>query len=264
MLELTNLHKTFAAGTPNEKKALKGLSLSLDAGDFVTVIGSNGAGKSTMFNAIAGTFITDEGKIVIDGEDMTFKPDTYRAKCIGRIFQDPMKGSAPSLSIEQNLSIPYSSTKKGIFHRAISKKDREYFREVLSKLDMGLEDRMNVPIGTLSGGQRQAVTLLMATILTPKILLLDEHTAALDPLTAEKVLAITKEIVETKKITTLMITHNIASAIELGNRTILLDDGKIVLDLKGDERKNLTVDSLLKMYREVKGKSFDNDRMLLS
>ena len=264
MLELTNLHKTFAAGTPNEKKALKGLSLSLDAGDFVMVIGSNGAGKSTMFNAIAGTFITDEGKIVIDGEDMTFKPDTYRAKCIGRIFQDPMKGSAPSLSIEQNLAIPYSSTKKGIFHRAISKKDREYFREVLSKLDMGLEDRMNVPIGTLSGGQRQAVTLLMATILTPKILLLDEHTAALDPLTAEKVLAITKEIVETKKITTLMITHNIASAIELGNRTILLDDGKIVLDLKGDERKNLTVDSLLKMYREVKGKSFDNDRMLLS
>ena len=263
MLRINNIHKTFETGTPNEKKVLKGLSLHLAPGDFATIIGSNGEGKSTLFNAIAGTFITDEGQIVIDGEDMTFKPETYRAKVIGRIFQDPMKGTAPSMTIEQNLAIAYSSMKKGL-RPAITRKDREVFREALARLDMGLEDRMKTKMGLLSGGQRQAVTLLMAVIVTPKILLLDEHTAALDPLTAEKVFAITKEVVAEKHITTLMITHNIASALEMGNRTLMMDDGNIVLDLSGEERDNLTVEGLLQKYRDVKGQMLDNDRILLS
>ena len=263
MLRINNIHKTFETGTPNEKKVLKGLSLHLAPGDFATIIGSNGTGKSTLFNAIAGTFITDEGQIVIDGEDMTFKPETYRAKVIGRIFQDPMKGTAPSMTIEQNLAIAYSSMKKGL-RPAITRKDREVFREALARLDMGLEDRMKTKMGLLSGGQRQAVTLLMAVIVTPKILLLDEHTAALDPLTAEKVFAITKEVVAEKHITTLMITHNIASALEMGNRTLMMDDGNIVLDLSGEERDNLTVEGLLQKYRDVKGQMLDNDRILLS
>ena len=263
MLKISNIYKTFETGTPNEKKVLKGLSLHLAPGDFATIIGSNGAGKSTLFNAIAGSFITDEGRIVIDGEDMTFKPETYRAKVIGRIFQDPMKGTAPSMTIEQNLAIAYSSMKKGL-RPAITRKDREVFREALARLDMGLEDRMKTKMGLLSGGQRQAVTLLMAVIVTPKILLLDEHTAALDPLTAEKVFAITKEVVAEKHITTLMITHNIASALEMGNRTLMMDDGNIVLDLSGDERAHLTVEGLLQKYRDVKGQMLDNDRILLS
>lgn len=263
MLQICNIHKTFEPGTVNEKKVLKGLSLHLQPGDFATIIGSNGAGKSTLFNAVAGTFLTDEGQIVIDGEDVTFKPETYRAKVIGRIFQDPMKGTAPSMTIEQNLAIAYASVKKGL-HRAIARRDREVFRESLSRLDMGLENRMKTKMGLLSGGQRQAVTLLMAVIVTPKILLLDEHTAALDPLTAEKVFAITKEVVAEKRITTLMITHNIASALELGNRTIMMDDGNIVLDIQGKKRSSLTVDGLLKQYRDVKGKILDNDRILLS
>ncbi|HIU10008.1 MAG TPA: ATP-binding cassette domain-containing protein [Candidatus Avidehalobacter gallistercoris] len=263
MLQIRNIHKTFAPGTANEKKVLKGLSLHLAHGDFATIIGSNGAGKSTLFNAIAGTFLTDEGQILIDGEDMTFKPETYRAKVIGRIFQDPMKGTAPDLTIEQNLAIPYASQKKGL-HPAITRRDREVFREALARLGMGLEDRMKTKMGLLSGGQRQAVTLLMAVIITPKILLLDEHTAALDPLTAEKVFKITREVVAEKGITTLMITHNIASALELGNRTLMMDDGNVVLDIQGEERKSLTVAELLQKYREVKGEMLDNDRILLS
>ncbi len=263
MLQIRNIYKTFESGTVNEKQVLKGLSLHLGPGDFATVIGSNGAGKSTLFNAIAGTFTTDEGQILIDGEDMTFKPETYRARVIGRIFQDPMKGTAPSMTIEQNLAMAYATVKKG-FHPAIGKADRKVFREHLARLDMGLEDRLKTRMGLLSGGQRQAVTLLMAVIVTPKILLLDEHTAALDPLTAEKVFAITKEVVEEKQITTLMITHNIASALEMGNRTIMMDDGNIVLDLNSEERKNLTVDGLLQKYRDVKGEILDNDRILLS
>lgn len=263
MLQIHNLYKTFEPGTVNEKKVLKGLSLHLKAGDFASIIGSNGAGKSTLFNAIAGVFLSDEGKILIDGEDMTFRPEPYRAKVIGRIFQDPMKGTAANLTIEQNLAIAYASVKKGL-RPAISRKDREVFREVLSRLDMGLEDRMKTKMGLLSGGQRQAVTLLMAVIVTPKILLLDEHTAALDPLTAEKVLQITQEVVAEKKITTLMITHNIASSLELGNRTIMMDDGVIVLDIEGEERSRMTVESLLQKYREIKGQILDNDRILLS
>lgn len=263
MLKIRNVYKTFEPGTVNEKQVLSGLSLHLAPGDFCTIIGSNGAGKSTLFNAIAGTFSTDAGQIFIDGEDMTFKPETYRAKVIGRIFQDPMKGTAPSMTIEQNLAIAYASVKRGM-HPAITKKDRVVFREQLARLDMGLEDRLKTKMGLLSGGQRQAITLLMAVIVTPKILLLDEHTAALDPLTAEKVLAITKEVVAEKHITTLMITHNIASALELGNRTIMMDNGNIVLDLCGAERDELTVESLLQKYRDVKGEMLDNDRILLS
>lgn len=263
MLQIDNLHKTFAPGTVNEKKVLKGLTLHLQPGDFATIIGSNGAGKTTLFNAIAGVFMTDEGRILIDGEDMTFRPETYRAHVIGRIFQDPMMGTAPNMTIEQNLAIAYSSVKGGL-RPAITKKDREVFRATLARLDMGLEDRMKTKMGLLSGGQRQAVTLLMAVIVTPKILLLDEHTAALDPLTAEKVLEITREVVAEKRITTLMITHNIASALAMGNRTLMMDDGNVVLDVKGGERAVLTVEGLLEKYREVKGRILDNDRILLS
>ena len=263
MLDIRNICKTFAPGTVNEKHVLNGLSLHLEKGEFATIIGSNGAGKSTLFNAICGTFITDEGRIFIGGEDMTFRPETYRARVIGRIFQDPMMGTAPHMTIEQNLAIAYAGQKRGLVP-AITKADRAYFRDTLARLNMGLEDRMKTKIGLLSGGQRQAITLLMAVIVTPEILLLDEHTAALDPLTAEKVLAITREIVEEKKITTLMITHNIASALQLGNRTLMMDDGQIVLDLSGEERTSLNVAGLLQKYREVKGKMLDNDRILLS
>ena len=264
MLKIDHISKIFYPGTENEKRALQDLSLTLDKGDFVTVIGSNGAGKSTLFNAIAGVWFTDAGRIYIDGEDVTFKTETYRAHMIGRIFQDPMKGTAPSLTIEENLAIAYKSSGKGMFSRAITRKDREYFREVLSALDMGLEDRLKTPMGTLSGGQRQAITLLMATVLTPKILLLDEHTAALDPLTAEKVLKITKDIVEERKITTLMITHNMASSLRLGNRTILMDSGSVAIDLKGEEREHMDVEGLLRLYHKIKGQEFDNDRILLA
>lgn len=264
MLQIHNISKTFYPGTENEKKALKNLSLSLEKGDFVTIIGSNGAGKSTLFNAIAGVWMTDEGRILIDGEDVTFKSQTHRAHMIGRIFQDPLKGSAPSLTIEENLAIAYSTSKNGMFQKAISKKDRDFFRETLAALGMGLEDRLKTPMGTLSGGQRQAVTLLMATVITPKLLLLDEHTAALDPLTAEKVLEITRDIVRERKITTLMITHNMASSLNLGNRTVLMDDGTVAIDLKGKERENMDVSGLLKLYHEIKGQDFDNDRMLLA
>ena len=263
MLDIRNVYKTFAPGTVNEKKVLKGLSLHMNPGDFATVIGSNGAGKTTLFNAIAGTFLTDEGQILINGEDMTFKPETYRARVIGRIFQDTMMGTAPNMTIEQNLAIAYARTKKRL-RPAITRADRAYFRETLARLNMGLEDRMKTKMGLLSGGQRQAITLLMAVIVTPDILLLDEHTAALDPLTAEKVLSITREVVAEKHITTLMITHNIASALELGNRTLMMDDGQIVLDLSGEERASLSVEGLLQKYREVKGKMLDNDRILLS
>ena len=264
MLKIIDLRKTFEKGTVNEKHALNGVSLELASGEFATVIGSNGAGKSTLFNAIAGVFPTDEGRVLIDGEDVTFKPETYRAHSIGRIFQDPMMGTAPNLTVEQNMALAYSASTKGPLVPAITRKEREFFRETLSRLDMGLEDRMKTRMGLLSGGQRQAVTLMMAVVVTPKLLLLDEHTAALDPLTAEKVLAITKEVVAEKHITTLMITHNISSALTLGNRTLMMDDGRIVLDLSGEERDRLDVEGLLAKYREVKGEALDNDRMLLS
>mgnify|MGYP001564903351 FL=1 len=264
MLEIKNLSKTFLKGTPNEHKALDGISLSLDKGEFVTVIGSNGAGKSTLFNAIAGEFLCDGGKIVLDGKNITYQKEYIRAKDIGRLFQDPMRGTAPDLTIEENLALVYSKATRPIFSPALKKRDVEFFREKLLRLNMGLEDRLKTKMGQLSGGQRQAVTLMMSTLVTPKLLLLDEHTAALDPLTAEKVLDITQRIVAENSITTMMITHNIKSALKLGTRTIMLECGKSVLDLKGDERNNMTVQDLLGLYRQKSGKELDNDRMLLT
>lgn len=264
MLEIKNLSKTFLKGTPNEHKALDGISLSLDKGEFVTVIGSNGAGKSTLFNAIAGEFLCDGGKIVLDGKNITYQKEYIRAKDIGRLFQDPMRGTAPDLTIEENLALVYSKATRPIFSPALKKRDVEFFREKLLKLNMGLEDRLKTKMGQLSGGQRQAVTLMMSTLVTPKLLLLDEHTAALDPLTAEKVLDITQRIVAENSITTMMITHNIKSALKLGTRTIMLECGKTVLDLKGDERNNMSVQALLGLYRQKSGKELDNDRMLLT
>ena len=266
MLQLNDLHKTFNPGTVNEKVALNGVSLHMEAGDFATIVGSNGAGKSTLFNAITGGFIADEGSIVLGGQDITFEPEHQRSKVIGHLFQDPLKGTAPNMTIEENLALAYlraGTAPHAIFSR-ISRKDKEVFREKLALLDMGLEDRMKQPVGLLSGGQRQALTLLMATLVTPKLLLLDEHTAALDPATAEKVLRLTREIVEGERITCLMITHNMKNALELGNRTFMMDAGRVVLDISGEERKGLTVDDLLERFRAGAGKNLDNDRILLS
>ena len=265
MLEIKNISKTFHPGTVNAKTAISGLSLKLEEGDFVTIIGSNGAGKSTLFNAIAGAFYVDEGNIELDGKDITFVPEYKRSRNIGRLFQDPMGGTAPGMTIEENLSLSYLRASKGSnpFSR-ITKKDKEIFREKIKTLNMGLENRMNQPVGLLSGGQRQALTLLMATMVTPKLLLLDEHTAALDPGTAGKVLNLTKEIVEREHITCMMITHNMHQALELGNRTFMMSDGKIVLDVRDEEREKMTVDDLLLRFREGAGRRLDNDRILLS
>ena len=248
MLELNHISKTFNPGTVNEKKALSDLSLSLKPGDFATIIGSNGAGKSTLFNAICGDFLTDSGSIVLDGQDITFVPQHIRSKSIGRLYQDPMRGTAPGMTIEENLGLAYSRGKRTTLSRAIKKGDRSFFIEKLKELGLGLEDRISTTVGLLSGGQRQALTLLMSTIVTPKLLLLDEHTAALDPKTAASVMDITERIVKENHITTLMITHNMKQALEYGNKTIILNEGKIVKVLEGEERKNTTVDDLLNMY----------------
>ena len=250
MLKLNHISKTFNPGTVNEKVAIKDLSLHLEKGDFATIIGSNGAGKSTMFNAICGDFLTDSGSVVLDGEDITFLPQHIRAKTIGRLYQDPMRGTAPGMTIEENLALA-AGTGGWLSH--VSKADKERFREQLALLDIGLENRMSQPVGLLSGGQRQALTLLMATMNAPKLLLLDEHTAALDPATADKVLNLTKRIVEEHQLTCLMITHNMQSALELGNRTLMMDSGNIVLDIKGKERDGLTVDSLLEKFNAGAG-----------
>ena len=266
MLRINNISKTFNPGTVNEKKALSGLSLQLDGGDFVTIVGSNGAGKSTLFNAIAGAFYVDEGSIELSGEDITFKPEYKRSREMGRLFQDPMRGTAPHMTIGENLALAYLRTAKNqhAYFSRITKKDLEFFRDQLAKLDMGLEDRMKQPVGLLSGGQRQALTLLMATMVPPKLLLLDEHTAALDPATAEKVLKITREVVAEHHITTLMVTHNMHQALELGNRTLMMDDGRIILDVRGEERAGMSVNDLLERFRAGAGKNLDNDRILLS
>ena len=261
MLTISHISKTFNPGTVNEKKALTDLSLRLEPGDFVTIIGSNGAGKSTLFNAVAGDFFVDEGSIALDGQDITFLPSHRRSRQIGRLFQDPMRGSAPGMTIEENLALAAGS---GGWFSHITRGDRERFRDRLALLDMGLEDRMKQPVGLLSGGQRQALTLLMSTINPPKLLLLDEHTAALDPATAEKVLNITKDVVSQHKITTLMVTHNMKNALELGNRTLMMDDGSIVLDVSGAERAGMTVNDLLARFKAGAGKDLDNDRILLS
>ena len=262
MLKINNISKTFNPGTVNEKKALSDLSLHLEKGDFVTILGSNGAGKSTLFNAIAGSFPIDSGTIRLDGENITSQPDFKRSKVIGRMFQDPLKGTAPNMTIEENLALAYmrASSHTSPFSM-ISKADRADFRERLAMLGLGLEDRMSNPVGLLSGGQRQALTLLMATLVTPKLLLLDEHTAALDPATAEKVLDLTKQIVAENEITCLMITHNIPSALALGNRTIMMNNGSIVMELSGEERATMTTEKLLKAFHQH---GMSNDRVLFS
>jgi len=262
MLKINNISKTFNPGTVNEKKALSNLSLHLEKGDFVTILGSNGAGKSTLFGAIAGSFPVDEGDIRLDGQNITSQPDYKRSKYIGRLFQDPLKGTAPNMTIEENLALAYmrASSHTSPFSM-ISRADRADFRERLAQLELGLEDRMDHPVGLLSGGQRQALTLLMATLVTPKLLLLDEHTAALDPATAEKVLALTEKIVRENGITCLMITHNIPSALSLGNRTIMMNNGSIVMELSGEERANMTTEKLLKAFHE---QGMSNDRILFS
>ena len=262
MLKLNHIKKTFNPGTVNEKRALNDLSLHLAPGDFVTVLGSNGAGKSTMFNAIAGTFQLDSGSVILDGRDITSLPDYKRSKFIGRMFQDPLKGTAPSMTIEENLALAYlrASRSRSPFSM-VSAAERREFREKLAQLGLGLEDRMNAMVGLLSGGQRQALTLLMATLVTPKLLLLDEHTAALDPATAEKVLELTRKIVAENSITCLMITHNVQSALQLGNRTIMMKDGQIVIELSGTRRSTITTDELLRAFHQH---GVDNDRILFS
>lgn len=264
MLDIQNLSKTFNPGTVNEKKALSSLSLHLDEGDFVTIVGSNGAGKSTLFNAIAGSFYADEGSISLAGKDITFMPEHERSRRIGRLFQDPLRGTAPSMTIEENLALAYLRAAHGNPFSRITAKDRELFRAQLAQLDMGLEDRLGQPVGLLSGGQRQALTLLMATMVPPELLLLDEHTAALDPGTAEKVLALTQSIVAEHHITCLMVTHNMTQALSLGNRTLMMADGGIVLDVAGAERAGMTVEDLIERFRAGTGRTLDNDRMLLS
>ena len=264
MLKLENIHKTFHAGTVNQKIALDGLSLTLNDGDFVTVIGGNGAGKSTLLNTIAGTFPVDSGTITIDGEDITDLSEEKRARFLGRVFQDPMMGTAADMWIEENMALAARRGERRGLKWAISPADRENFRRLLSELDLGLEDRLSSKVGLLSGGQRQALTLLMAVMKKPKVLLLDEHTAALDPATAEKVLALTEEIVAKDHITCMMITHNMQSALEHGSRTIMMDRGGIILDVAGQERAALGVADLLERFRQAAGSMLDNDRILLS
>lgn len=261
MLKIEHASVVFNAKTVNEKIALKDFSCEIADGDFITVIGSNGAGKSTLMNAISGSLMLNEGKILLDGKDITRFKEHKRARFIGRLFQDPLKGTAPNMTIEENLGLAYSRGKKRTLNIGISKRDIELFREKLKALGLGLEDRMKTPVGLLSGGQRQALTLLMATIVTPKLLLLDEHTAALDPVTAKKVMEITDEIVKKDKITTLMITHNIDGALKYGNKTIVLSQGQMLMDIKGEERKSMTVEGLMKLYSKNASDSL-SDKMV--
>ena len=261
MLKITNLYKTFNPGTVNAKTALSGLNLTLEDGDFVTVIGGNGAGKSTMLNAIAGVWKPDYGTIEIDGVDVTQIPEHKRAQFLGRVFQDPMKGTSPDMEIAENLAIARRRGTKRKLIWGVRKAEREEYKKLLAALELGLEDRLSCKLGLLSGGQRQAVTLLMATLNRPKLLLLDEHTAALDPATAEKVLELTRKIVAENRITCLMITHNIPSALSLGNRTIMMNNGSIVLELSGQERAGMTTEGLLKLFHQ---QGISNDRIELS
>lgn len=263
MLELKNISKTFYPGTINAKTALHDLSLSLAEGDFVTVIGGNGAGKSTMLNAVAGVFPIDSGSISIDGKDVTGLPEHKRAAFIGRVFQDPMMGTAPTMNIEENLALAARRGKKRGLSWGISRIEREDYRELLRTLDLGLEDRLTAKAGLLSGGQRQALTLLMAALVQPKLLLLDEHTAALDPKTAAKVLELSEQIVGENHLTTLMVTHNMRDAIAHGNRLVMMSEGRIVLDIAGEEKKRLTVEDLLARFSAASGSELANDRMLL-
>lgn len=264
MLELINVKKAFNRGTINEKKALNGVNIKLEEGDFVTIIGGNGAGKSTTLNAIAGVWPVDEGSIIINGQNVTGLSEHQRAKYIGRVFQDPMTGTAATMEIQENLALAKRRGEKRFLKWGITRREREEYHELLKTLDLGLEDRMTSKVGLLSGGQRQALTLLMATLKKPQILLLDEHTAALDPKTAAKVLQLSDEIIAKNNLTAMMVTHNMANAIEYGNRLIMMNDGKIIYDVRGEEKKNLTVDDLLQKFEEASGSALNNDRMLLS
>ena len=263
MLEIKNIHKTFNKGTINEKKALDGVNLNLNPGDFVTIIGGNGAGKSTTLNAVAGTWLVDEGNIVIDGVDITRLPEHKRAVYLGRVFQDPMTGTASTMSIEENMAIAARRGQRRGLRWGISRKEREEFKKKLGALGLGLEERISTKVGLLSGGQRQAVTLLMAAIKKPKLLLLDEHTADLDPKTAKKVLEISDKIIEENQLTAMMVTHNMKDAIAHGNRLIMMHEGRIIYDVSGEEKRQLHVSDLLKKFEEVSGGELDNDRMML-
>ena len=264
MLDIVNVEKTFNPGTINEKKALNGINLHLDERDFVTVIGGNGAGKSTMLNMVAGVYPVDCGSIVIDGVDVTRLPEYKRAKYLGRVFQDPMTGTAADMQIEENLALAARRGKKRTLRAGIIAKERAEYKELLKILDLGLENRLTAKVGLLSGGQRQALTLLMATLKKPKLLLLDEHTAALDPKTAKKVLDITEEIVRKDNLATIMITHNMADAIRVGNRLIMMHEGQIVVDVKGEEKKNLTIEQLLQLFEKSSGSKMTSDKVMLS
>ena len=264
MLRVEHVYKTFVPGTVNEKKALVDLNLHLKPGEFVTVIGGNGAGKSTLLNAIAGTWPIDKGKIILDGNDVTALPDYKRAAFIGRVFQDPAMGTSPDMQLEENLARAYRRGSRRGLGWGVTKDEREYFREQLRSLGLGLEDRMETSVSTLSGGQRQAVTLLMATMKAPKLLLLDEHTAALDPATAVKVLEISDELVKKNNLTCMMITHNMSDAIRYGNRLIMMNEGKIILDISGDEKRAITREELLRKFSEVAGIEEETDSVILS
>ncbi len=263
MLELKQIYKTFNPGTINEKRALNGVSLTLDDGDFVTVIGGNGAGKSTLLNAMAGTFPVDGGTISIDGIDVTRLPEHKRAKYIGRVFQDPMMGTAATMQMEENLALAARRGQRRGLKAGITAKERKEYQELLKILDLGLEDRLTAKVGLLSGGQRQALTLLMASLVKPKLLLLDEHTAALDPKTAAKVLDATEKIVQRDRLTTLMITHNMRDAIAHGNRLIMMYEGRVAVDVSGEEKKNLTVEQLLSLFSKASGSDEADDKLLL-
>lgn len=264
MLHLTNIQKTFNIGTVNEKVALNGLNLHIKPGDFITVIGGNGAGKSTMLNVISGVYMTEGGSIVLDGNDITYKNENQRAKDLGRVFQDPMMGTAANMAIEDNLAMAYRRTKRRGLAWGITRAEKELYKQELAKLDLGLESRMTSKVGLLSGGQRQAITLLMATLQKPKLLLLDEHTAALDPKTAKKVLDLTVKIVDENKLTTLMVTHNMRDAIQYGNRLIMMHAGRVIIDVNEEDKKKLTVEDLLGMFEKASGSEFASDRALLS
>ena len=264
MLTLTNVRKTFNKGTINEKKALNGIDLHLDPGDFVTIIGGNGAGKSTMLNMIAGVYPIDSGKIVIDGVNISREPEYKRAKYIGRVFQDPMMGTAAGMEIQENLALAFRRGQKRGLGWGIKSEEKEFYYDALSRLGLGLQGRMTSKVGLLSGGQRQALTLLMATLKQPKLLLLDEHTAALDPKTAKKVLDLTEEIVDSQKLTALMVTHNMNDAIHIGNRLIMMHEGKIIYDVSGEAKKKLQVADLLQKFEEASGEKFANDRRMLA
>lgn len=264
MLEIKNIYKTFNAGTQNEKRALNGVSLTLNDGDFVTVIGGNGAGKSTTLNAIAGVWPVDSGNILIDGVDITRLSEFKRAKYLGRVFQDPMTGTAATMSILENMAIAARRGKTRGLKWGVTKEEKELYMELLKKIDLGLEDRLTSKVGLLSGGQRQALTLIMATIQKPQLLLLDEHTAALDPKTAKKVLELTDEVISENKLTAIMITHNMKDAIQYGNRLVMMHEGKIIYDVAGEEKKNLKVADLLVKFEQASGGEFANDRMMLS